>query len=189
MAEPLNELLRAAADGDDAAFSRLTERYAPLIRAMSARYAASFAALGPGAPGEQDLEQEARLALFRAAESYDRAQSGVSFGLYAKIVIRNRFVSELRRSRAAARRENAAAAAAAADPLRELFFAETDSDLAGRIRERLSPYERQVFDQYVGGLSVGGIARALGREEKSVSNAMFRIRQKIRALLRPGEKP
>ena len=88
--EQLSALLEAIVQGDQNAFNRLSEMYAPLIRSMSARFVESLSAQNDaGLIDVQDLEQEARLALFRAVQSYDRKQRNVSFGLYAKICIRN----------------------------------------------------------------------------------------------------
>ncbi len=186
MSQPLHDLLRAAAEGDDEAFSRLEERYAPLIRSMSSRYASSFARWDAAAVGEQDLEQEARLALLNAVRSYDREQSEVSFGLYAKICIRNSFVSALRRLRAASRRKRTArpAPSAGEDPLLQ-YAASPDADpgLTDRIQSILSPYERRIFAQHIHGRSVKSIAASVGRPERSVSNALYRIRVKIKGLL------
>ena len=189
MRDQLNTLLAAAKSGDQDAFNRLTEEYSPLIRSMSARFVASLSAQNDaGLIDVQDLEQEARLALFRAVTTYDREQKKVSFGLYAKICIRNALVSQLRRAksrraRAAREREHISENGDAGLP-----FALADvgsGELEGRIRGVLSPYENRIFEQYVSGRSVRDIAASEGRTEKSVSNAVYRIRVKIKGLLKP----
>ena len=51
-----------------------------------------------------------------------------------------------------------------------------------RISGILSSYEKRVFSEYMLGKAVSEIAEDLGRSTKSVSNAMFRIREKVKAL-------
>ena len=185
LSEVLDSLLSAVASGDENAFGELAEAYAPLICSMSARFAQSFAELGDAA-GVQDLEQEARLALYRAAISYDSRKNGVTFGLYAKICIRNSLVSLWRKSASAARaarKTGALPADSGHDPLSALLSADGADALTARIRGVLSPYENRIFEQYIRGLSVKRISAEIGKPEESVSNALFRIRAKIKGLL------
>ena len=91
-----DELLFAAKSGNSSAFSELTEKYTPLISSMAERY---FHLLDGGSIGYDDLVQEAHVAFYRAMISFDMDQEGVSFGLYAKICIRNSMVSILRKNR------------------------------------------------------------------------------------------
>ena len=75
-----------------------------------------------------------------------------------------------------------------------------DTDLAGQlvederfgqlcrtVRGHLSDFENQVWWQYVTGVSVADIAEGLGRDERSVHNAIYRIRKKLREKLTPPE--
>lgn len=186
--EELLALLAAVAAGDEDAFSQLSEQYAPLVRSMSARFAPSFAALPENAAiGTQDLEQEARFALYRAALTYDRAQTGVRFGLYAKICIRNSLVSLLRRSssrrRTGKRSPEVEHAVRAPDPLILAAADDASLRLTERISQVLSPYEKNIFEQYISGRSVKCISLSVGKSEKSVHNALYRIRVKIKGLL------
>jgi len=184
LSEELQTLIAAVKADDEDAFSVLSETYAPLVRSMSARFAPSFRAVdGDASFGAQDLEQEARLALYRAAKAYDPEQKKVSFGLYAKICIRNSLVSALRKSTAhrhrAVRADVPLSEGHSADPL----FVSPQSDLARDIAAHLSPYEKTVFDLYIRGHSVKTISVNLKRPEKSVSNAVYRIRVKIKGLI------
>lgn len=183
----MDALLLAVASGDEDAFRSLAELYAPLIRSMSEGFARSIAETeDTAAIGVQDLEQEARLALYRAARSFDTRKDGITFGLYAKICIRNSLVSLWRKSASAARaarRHSAVRSDGVRDPLSEIVSAlETDA-LAARIRSVLSPYENCIFEQYISGRSVKCISAGVGKTEKSVSNALYRIRVKIKGLL------
>lgn len=186
--EELDRLLKTVALGDEAAFSQLCEEYAPLIRSMSLRFLPSFSALPENvAVGLQDLEQEARLALYRAAQTYDTKQRDVRFGLYAKICIRNSLVSLLRKSSSRKRSVSACPAelpsTRAADPLTLAAAQDASDRLTGRIAQVLSPYEKQIFEEYISGRSVKSISLSVGKSEKSVHNALYRIRMKIKGLL------
>ena len=185
--ESMDALLLAVASGDEDAFQTLSEQYSPLIRSMSEGFARSLSETADvAAIGVQDLEQEARLALYRAARSFDTKKDGITFGLYAKICIRNSLVSLWRKSVSAARaarKHSAAHSDGARDPFSEIVsLAETDA-LTARIRSVLSPYENCIFEQYISGRSVKCISESIGKPEKSVSNALYRIRVKIKGLL------
>lgn len=188
MADAVKNLLASVASGDETAFQTLAEQYAPLIQSMSERFISSFAKTADtGAISVQDLEQEARLALYRAAMRYDTERDGVTFGLYAKICIRNSLISLFRKSVSAARSAHRDASqlksVSAHDPLAALVSLAETRALTARIRDALSPYENRIFDQYISGRSVKSIACSVGKSEKSVSNALYRIRVKIKGLL------
>ena len=187
--EQLRNLLDAVVQGDQGAFERLSELYTPLIRSMSARFVESLSAQNDaGLIDAQDLEQEARLALFRAVQSYNRKQREVSFGLYAKICIRNALISQWRKANAAHARKVKAEQPVlrhSEDAVLSFLSEEDVRGLRNKIREVLSPYENIIFEQYISGRSVGSIAVSVGRSEKSVSNAVYRVRVKIRGLLKP----
>ena len=119
-------------------------------------------------------------------ETYDEGKE-VSFGLYAKICVNNALISTLRkykteqkRQRRAKERENKAPA----DPIAALINAEDDERLKAKIKTELSDFEKSVFDLYINDKSTREIAEILGREEKSVSNALYRMKVKIKGLLK-----
>ena len=51
--------------------------------------------------------------------------------------------------------------------------------LVNKMDTLLSKYERQVLELYLDGLSYGKIAEQLGKTEKSIDNAIQRIRKKL----------
>ncbi len=186
MSEELNVWLAAVCSGEEDAFEQLSETYAPLIRSMSQKFLRSVSAEGNIGVGQQDLEQEARLALYRAAKTYESRKESVTFGLYAKICIRNALISLWRKAARAARAEKKQKAYPKewrGDLLAEVLSHEPAEGLTARIRETLSPYENRIFEEYIRGRSVKSIAESVGRSEKSVSNALFRIRTKVKGLL------
>ena len=191
--EQLTELLRG---GEESAFGALADRYRPMTENAVRRFAPSFSEVeGEPVWGEDDLKQCAALALYRAAMTYDPENRGrdVRFGLYAKICVNHALISELRRAQAEARRkrrrleqEKAAGKQidpARQDPLEQLVSSEKTEALLSSIRSVLAPLERDVFGLYMKGMSVEQIAGTLGRDRKSVSNALYRMKVKIKGLL------
>lgn len=127
-----------------------------------------------------DLHQEALLAFYRAVKTYDTEKKGVTFGLYAKICINNRMISILRRAGAENRRKAAASLMKTSARTTDRYFPELDgvSEMMDRL---LTKYEKKVLIMYIEGKSYKDIALTLGRNEKSVDNALFRARSKLRS--------
>lgn len=168
-------LVQAAKNSVDAAVSELFARYQPLLGSMALRYLQ----LADGAVEQEDLLQEANIAFLQAIRTFDHAQEKVTFGLYAKICIRNRLVSKLRtcRSRVPA---SAVRVAETADPADRLIDREEYADLLERIACLLSKREMDVFRLYLLGKSYTEISQSLGITEKSVDNALFRMKAKLK---------
>lgn len=184
--EERDALLTSVRSGDQAAFSLLWAQYLPLIERLVARFLPAFA----GGGDADDLRQEAALTLYQAAMAYRLEQEKVKFGLFAKICITNRFIDLLRAHERRAGHELCDAADSHArfadpedDPAARLLDAEAVSSIRAVISANLSPYERRVLGAYVEGKSARAIAEMLETDEKSVSNAIYRIRRKLRALL------
>ncbi|MBQ9716435.1 MAG: hypothetical protein IJV76_00420, partial [Clostridia bacterium] len=104
MENELRELLAGVQREDESAFERLAELYNSLTESAVHRFAPSFGISGDSGRGDNvydmdDLRQYAAMALYRAAAAYRPDDEGqkVSFGLYAKVCIRNAMISELRK--------------------------------------------------------------------------------------------
>ena len=179
----LNDLLRAAKDGSADALSALLSAYAPLIESQ----VIAFIDEESGDSERDDLKQEASIALCNAVWHYDGEQ-GVSFGAFAKVCIHNRLISlqrkKLRRPPTVSLEAQASEESREkADPLQKLVEEDDLLALRRRIESALSPYENRIWWRYVSGHTAREIARELGKEEKSVQNAIYRIRKKLRATL------
>lgn len=172
------ELIKDVQSGNKDSFNEIIRRYEPLIASVVSKY------LSDGLFGQSDrddLTQEAAIALYNAVMSYDILQSEVSFGLYAKICLSNSLNSALRRRR---RQLEADKVQLANDS--ECRFDENLSDealLLDRVDNLLSDFEKSVFRLFIRGYSHRFIAETLGRTEKSVDNAIYRIRTKISSKL------
>lgn len=177
----MNNELRDAKNGNQNAFAQIAANYSPLIQSMKERFSAY------GAEPE-DLEQEALIALYSAVLSYEEGRE-VTFGLYAKVCIRNRMISYLRRTGAVRKRgqtgedddpgqedvpENGA------DPAEKLIERERYERLMEVVDETLSDLEKKVLALYLRDWSYARIAERLGVSEKTVDNAIYRMKAKLR---------
>lgn len=199
MDKEILDLIEKVREGDEIAFATLSDTYANLIDGAVKRFAPSFgidAESDGDIYGSDDLRQIAVVALYKAALTYDPENEGknVSFGLFAKICVRNAMISALRKYKTEVKRIESAKesvkntrisnASHNADPLYKLLHDEDLSEIKYVIYDNLSEFERKIFDNYIVGKSVGEIAYLLGKNEKSVSNALYRVKVKIRGLLK-----
>ncbi len=183
--EQIREWILRFRNGDQEAFRLLYSQYRPLIEASVAKYS-----VGADFSATEDMRQEATVAFCNSISNYDVDQSEVEFGLYAKICISNTLISHLRKMKRSD-----------AEPLceahsRNLFVHENTEDLSESIleqervkmlysviKESLSPFEYRIWHAYMSGRTAKEIAGLYGRDERSVSNAIYRIRRKLRTKL------
>ncbi len=177
-------LLLLAKEGDGDAFARLAQDYKPMLEAACAPHR--------GQLGDQDYEelyQEALLAFHRATQSYEPLYGNVSFGLYAKICVNKAIASALRQFKKGAGivvvslDEIEPSELGTDDPANAVIERESASELRAFIRENLSKYENSVWWMYYSGMSIDEISQSLHADKKSVSNALARIKRKLRSLL------
>ncbi len=178
--------LRDAKNGDQAAFEELLNRYMPLIRSLSAR----FSHLHERTNDCEDLQQTAIIAFLHAVEQYDAERSdAASFGTYAANCIKNAMISEMRSIRKwdltilLEDDELADAEDTEGNPASKIIEEEDYLALTESIRRVLSPYENRIWWLYLSGRTAKEIAVQMNKDEKSVHNAIFRIRRKLRAII------
>ena len=183
-----NELIILARNGDDRAEEVLAQRYGKLVRICARHF---FLVGGDG----EDLIQEGMLGLLNAIRRYNPAGEA-SFKTYAERCIRNRLLTAVE---SANRMKN--------DPLNrgvsldvlqseddrvsysELFSVRCPEDIVlereqateirAEYRKRLSKFESEVLERYLAGSSYREIAVSMGKTEKSIDNAVQRIRKKF----------
>lgn len=176
----LQKLIDDAANGDDIAFAKLLERYAPLITAEVSR----FKSCGLD---DDDFRQEAYIAFFGAVKSYMTSDRTVSFGLYAKICIKNRLISAVRRlskhSQLLSEDDIPETVDVDNDPYYLVANQEDLEVFRYTLNRLLSVYEKTILHYYIAGFSPSEISDRIGKDERSVSNALFRIRGKLKCLL------
>ncbi len=181
--------------GDIAAMEHLCGKYRGLVSAQGRRFF-----LKGGEP--QDVIQEGMIGLFKAIQEYDDSRK-VPFCAFAELCINRQILKAIE---AADRNKNiplnnymslsdSQEESSADQEIANLLFAQVSSpeqmvidaqDIKERIaliKMNLSPMERQVFECMVEGLDYHIIAQRLQKSEKSIDNAMQRIRQKVRKIL------
>ena len=150
----LPALLLAVQNGDEMAFSQLLVRYEPLIRRC-----VSHLGVDMNREDKEDMRQEAIAAFYESICRYRLDQTGVEFGLYARICINNRLISHLRRNKGKKER-----IVPLDDVLAEALRVQDGEDLSAGIveeeeakalfqliRDNLSPFEYDVFCRYMDG--------------------------------------
>ena len=181
--EDTRALISAVRNGDQNAFDTLLCRYKPLIDSSVARFSSDEAF----ALYSEDLRQEASLVFYNSILAYDLEQNEVEFGLFAKICIYNALVSVLR----SLKRRSAETLAEIPeslltvqdfeDPSSRMLERERLESLYAVIRKNLSDLEYKVWQYYMSGQSAAEIAKRLGTDAKSINNAIYRIRKKLRS--------
>ena len=172
----IRRLIILCRERDDEAFDELVRRYTPLMRKI-------ITGIGPSTYEYGELFSEACVALHSAAQRYDLGQSEVTFGLFARICIRNRILDLLRLSDndhtvseldVEQMTEDDSLDNRLAD--REIF-----DNLLVSAKDLLSDYEYRVLLLYIQGYKTAAIADMLDRSAKSVDNAKARLFKRLRA--------
>ena len=152
----------------------------------------------------EDLIQEGMIGLFKALRDYDSGRDA-SFATFADLCVSRQMYTAVQASRrkkhaplntyiplyGGERREdggeneliNSLVSRMEQNPEEMLIDRENAEHLLTQIEKELSPFEKQVLDLYLTGMSYSQIAKVLGRDEKSTDNALSRIKSKVRRLL------
>jgi len=175
------ELCVSAAAGDRLAEEILVMRYLRLARACARPY---FLAGGDS----EDLIQEAMFGLLKAIREFD-GERDVSFRTFAEVCVRNRVRSAVT---SAARDKHAPlnhSVSMEDQPLlrqdyvsgpEELYISrEEEAERLAMLNQKLSPLEQRILSLYLHGFSYREIGEQVERSDKSVDNAVQRIRRKV----------
>ncbi len=190
MAEETNfkatsELITRVRQGDDIAFEKLLSMYTPLIEASVSKFLTDelYSLYA------DDFKQEATIVFYNSILAYDMEQYNVEFGLYAKICITNALISQFRQlskripERLSLTGGDELFAGDLEDPSAKIVELENLKKLYSVIRKNLSKLEYEVWCLYVVGKTAADIAKRLEKDERTISNAIYRIRKKLRVLL------
>ena len=178
----IGALILSVRSGDQQAFETLLKKYTPLIESSVSR------CLGDGMYDHyrDDLTQEATVVFYNSILTYDMDQHEVEFGLYAKICIANALISQLR----ALKKRNAERLSETTtdslfdgtytgdseDPSLRVLEQESLRSLYSVIRGNLSDFEYLVWRLYMSGRTAREIGKKVGKDERSVNNAIYSIR-------------
>ncbi len=177
------DLIAAAKSGEEQAVEEIFLRY----RAGIIGIARSYYLLG----GEiEDLVQEGNLGLLKAVRTYS-SQKEVSFEYYAKRCIKNEIISTVRAASGKKHEPLNNVSAELTDfdeefgdesmnPENKLLNKERETDINKRFKELLSVKEYEVYKLYIKGFSFKDIGNELKIKEKSVDNAVQRIKKKAK---------
>ncbi len=192
------ELQALAVKGDSSAENELAIRYRRLVRICSRPY---FLAGGDS----EDLIQEGMMGLLSAVREYDPSV-GSSFRRYAEVCVKRRLLSAVK---SASRLKHAflndgvsldeilseesqnltaySVETFSRSPEEQVLARESKNDFISAYSRFLSRFEILVLDYYLDGLSYFEIAEKCGKSQKSVDNAVQRIRSKLARHLNLGD--
>jgi RNA polymerase sporulation-specific sigma factor len=159
--------------GSEEAFKILAEKYESIITYNLARV--SIPASASKWSDKEDLYQECRIVLYKAAKRYDSVKC-VKFSTYANACVKNYLASFFRKY-------GGEEAYASLDDIPESELSSFDvydfSDFDNMF-EILTSFERQVFLLYIERKSYRHIAEILKKSVKSIDNAVCRIKKKLK---------
>lgn len=173
------ELIARIRSGETGVMEFLLEKYKPLVK----KQARTMYLMG----GEnEDLIQEGMIGLFRAISTYRQGEG--SFYGFALLCINRQMYTAVQAS--ARKKHEPLNAYVSLDeepqmPLEDspetmLLLQEKEGKREDMIARHLSSLEKKVLALYLEGMSYGQIAEQIGRPEKSVDNAIQRLKKKLK---------
>jgi RNA polymerase sporulation-specific sigma factor len=200
--EKQRELIKRARNGDNEALDELLITLKPMVSKLARGY---FLTNGDSA----DLIQEGMIGVYKAFLSYD-LESDVSFSSFAATCVRRQMISAVRVSLnkknlplnqyvgigvqggLIVEKDNIESTddddfeymipSVELTPEERMLLHERDVELRKYIEENLSEFEQKVLKLYLDGESYKQIAKLLDKNEKSVDNAIVRIKSKLKFL-------
>ncbi len=174
-----NEIILLINSGEYEYLQIIIDRYLPLIVSMAKNYCPK---------GEvEDAVQEATFALYGAVKSYKPELS--SFSAFASVCIKRSVIAHLRKNNAQKVIPEELLSsiedveAFTIESPESIFIEKEDyKALQKNIKLELSKLEYSVLQSFLKGKSYAEIGKELGVSEKSVGNALTRIRKKIAAI-------
>jgi len=194
--------LAKARDGDEDAIEEIMFSLKPMVNRLARGY---FLTNGDSA----DLIQEGLIGLYKAILSYN-LDGEVSFSTYAATCVRRQMISAVRTSLNKKNLPLNSYIGIGAQggllmdnphedefddeeieymipseeltPEERLELIDRNNELNRRIEEALSEFERNVLTLYLNGESYKQIAKLLDKNEKSIDNAIVRIKSKLKFL-------
>ena len=166
--------------GDTGAIDEIIERCSYLVKNVARKYYLV------GAETE-DVYQEGFLGLMKAVKSYTPNKS--NFLYYAHLCINSAIVTAVRKYSGGKHKilndglplSEAENAVVVSDNPEDIYIeGEEFEELLKGIESKLSKFEREVLSLYLSGLSYAEMKEKTGKPSKSIDNALFRIRNKLK---------
>ena len=189
-----NQLVQAAQSGNLDAEEYLIRKYKDMVRTRSQLYFIM------GADGE-DVVQEGMIGLFKAIRSYN-AEKDASFHTFAELCINRQILTAIKLANrmkhsplntsvslnkpvseedAEATLEETLRSDSNSDPEAQLVVKDVVKSIISNEEKIFSPFEMQVWSEYLQGKDYRSIAEDLGKSTKAVDNAIQRTKKKILA--------
>ncbi|MDD6328524.1 MAG: sigma-70 family RNA polymerase sigma factor [Lachnospiraceae bacterium] len=185
-----DEIIKQIRKQDDEAMEYMLKKYSGIVK----RETRTLYLIGAEM---EDLAQEGMIGLFKAIRDY-KPDSPAGFATFANICVRGQIRTAIQTSNRkkhaplneyislyANKEEDGGvfdyheAESVDANPENILIAKEQQRLLEMKIHSLLSNYENHVWKLFLNGLSYADIANRLGKTEKSVNNALQRIRTKL----------
>ncbi len=173
-----DEELCALALSSDEAKECLVKRYSNAVLSIARRCCMS-------AMETEDLVQEGMCALFAAISSYTRVKG--DFKPYANTCIRNKILDYVRQTKS--KKNMPLANYLPLDSIEETYsplniedkiiLDEDNGEFYEKIESVLSPFEFKTMKLYLDGMKIAEISNLLGKEKKSIENAISRSYKKL----------
>ena len=171
----ISDLILLCRAHNDEAFDELVRRYTPMMRKVVLGFDQSSYEYS-------ELLSEACVALHTAAQRFNLAQDEVTFGLYARICVRNRILDLIRASSSDTSVAECDVELLTEDdnPEKKLEERELVDSILLSAKYLLSDYEYRVLLLHIQGYKTAAIADMLSRSAKSVDNAKSRLFRRLR---------
>ena len=179
-----NMLIDSAKQGDARAFELLAVKYKKLLEWYVKQ-------LRIPVSETDDFIQEGLIGLLKAIRTYDGKSS--SFVTYASVCIKSNIISAVRKFN---RHYNTlvpyddnlddTVIDVSGSPESDFIDKESVRIIYNKVFSVLSQYELEVFEMYLSDMSYGDMSRKLGKDPKSIGNAVFRIRKKLKQTIKPN---
>lgn len=182
-AQQILRLVRAVKDNDTASFVELVGIFSRTVSSLASGYGLPFSEY-------DDLCQEGRIALYKAAMSFDESKEA-SFSTYASVCMTNAMTNFVNKYNSTvsgivkdeddiASRQDISSSDGTEDTAFSRQFREL---LATRGFAGLSEAERKTVFLKVCGYKTSEISEKTGKSPKSVDNTLFRARRKLRSFI------
>lgn len=178
-----NEILVSAAKaGDDSALTELLVRFEPVVRLRVLSFSNCVS-------DKEDMFQEGMIALLSAIRHFDGA-AGVKFRTFAGVCIDNRLKSLCLNEKKAMElslsdlSDEQIDDSSFGNPEDKIIDKEQLEKFRNLAEENLSAFENRVFSLYIAGFSYASMAKILDKPQKSIDNAVYRIKRKLHGTFR-----
>lgn len=186
------ELLYLVKEEDEIAKEMFYEKYRPMVEMKAKKY---FSQIQNKGYELNDLIQEGMIGLSNAIKDFDQEEE-TKFLTFANVCIERSiidFIREINRQKHQALNSSISIDQTTPsgrtlldilddnsnNPEKSFIFLEEQQELKEKSKEKLTDFERQVFDLRFEGFSYQEIAILLNRSTKSIDRTISRIKQKI----------